>query len=202
MEKDIKRVLNLCYEDGFQEEDIKNRHLYLNGDIDASIIESIVYHITRYNQIDKDIPVKERKRIKLYINSAGGYVTDGFSLIDAAMTSATPVDTINLGLCASMGYLVFLAGNKRYTMPHAEFLMHDGSTMGFDSTAKVKDRIDFETGQLANMIKEYVLSRTGITKEKYDEKYRMEWYFLADEAKELGVVDYIVGKDCTMDEIL
>jgi len=87
-------------------------------------------------------------------------------------------------------------------MPHSEFLMHDGSTMGYDSMAKMKDRMEFETVQLEKMTKEYIMSRTEINEKLYDEKYRVEWYFLPNEGKSIGAIDYIVGKDCSINDIL
>lgn len=203
MEKDnISQVYNYCYEDKFQEEDLENRRLYLNGEIDENVIDNIVYHIMRYNRIDKDVPVNDRQPIILYINSPGGSVVDGYGVIDAILLSVTPVYTVNLALCASMGFLIYLAGQKRYSMPHSEFLMHDGSTMGYDSMAKMKDRMEFETGQLENMTKKYIMSRTDINEELYDEKYRVEWYFLPTEGKSIGAIDYIVGEDCLLPDII
>ena len=87
-------------------------------------------------------------------------------------------------------------------MSRSEFLMHDGSTAGWDSIAKMKDRMDFETNQLEKMTKDYIMSRTNISSNLYDEKYRVEWYMLPPEAKRHGIVDYIVGKDCTINEII
>lgn len=200
MEK-AKEMINYCFSDRFNIEDLNERNLLINCQINEDIIDDVVYHILRYNRIDKDIPVSERKPIKLYINSPGGSVSDGYGLIDAILTSKTPVYTINQALCASMGFLIFIAGHKRYSMEHSQFLMHDGSTFGWDSTAKMKDRMDFETKELEQMTKNYIISRTNIDEELYNEKYRVEWYFLPDLAKSIGVVDYIVGKDCTIDEI-
>lgn len=198
----IKEAYSYCFEDRFQVEDLENRHLYLNGIVDECAIDNIVYHIMRYNLLDKGKSKDQRKPIILYINSPGGNVVDGYGVIDAILMSETPVYTVNSALCASMGFLIYLAGNKRYSMPHSEFLMHDGSTAGWDSTAKMKDRMDFETGQLERMTREYIMSRTKISEDLYKEKYRCEWYFLPDEGKEIGAVDYIVGKDCTIDDII
>lgn len=203
MEKDkIEQVYNYCYEDKFQQEDLEDRRLYLNGEIDENAIDNIVYHIMRYNRIDKGVPVEDRKPIILYINSPGGSVVDGYGVIDTILLSETPVYTVNVALCASMGFLIYLAGARRYSMPHSEFLMHDGSTMGYDSMAKMKDRMEFETVQLEKMTKEYIMSRTEINEKLYDEKYRVEWYFLPTEGKSIGAIDYIVGKDCSINDIL
>jgi ATP-dependent Clp protease protease subunit len=201
-DKKINEVYNLTYDDKFSKLDLEARHLYLNTDIDECCISDIVYSIIYYNMIDKGVPKEERKPIIIYINSPGGSVVDGYGVIDAITTSITPVYTVNLAQCASMGFLIFIAGHKRYSMPHAEFLMHDGSTAGWDSTAKMRDRMEFETVQLEQMNKEFIMSRINIDDAKYNEKYRVEWYFLPDEAKEIGAVDYIVGKDCLIEDIL
>ena len=200
MEK-AKEVFNYCYLDRFDIEDLEERKIYINQEIDSDVIDGAVYHILRYNKLDKGIPKEERKPIFLYINSPGGSVVDGYGLIDAILSSETPVYTINQALCASMGFLIFIAGHKRFSMQHSEFLMHDGSTFGWDSTAKMKDRMDFETKELEQMTKRYIISHTNIDEKLYDEKYRVEWYFLPALAKEIGVVDYIVGQDCSINEI-
>ena len=199
---EIKEVYNYGWTDRYEMEDINERRLFINSGIDSDVVDSIVYHILRYNREDKGLDVSARKPILLYLNSLGGNVTDGYALIDAITNSITPVYTINQGYCYSMGFLIFLAGDKRYCMPSATFFMHDGSTMGWDSTAKLKDRMDFETKQVEEYTKQYIMSRTTINEKLYDEKYRVEWYFYPTEAKQNGVVDYIVGTDCTIDEII
>ena len=68
--------------------------------------------------------------------------------------------------------------------------------------SKLKDRMEFELGQMEQYIREYVVSRTNITEDEYIKNYRKEWYFYSEEAKNLGVVTHIVGKDCDVDEIL
>lgn len=203
MEKrEYKDICNVTYLEKFEVNDLDERRLFINCGIDECIIDSIVYHILRYNRLDKGLKPEERKPIILYINSPGGSVCDGYGLIDVIQSSVTPVYTVNQALCASMGFLIFLAGHKRYSMLRSQFLMHDGSTAGWDSTAKMKDRMDFETNQLERMTKEYIMSRTTIDDDLYDAKYRVEWYMLPYEAKEHGIVDYIIGTDCTLDDIL
>lgn len=197
-----KSIVNLCMEDTFDLEDLADRKLFINDEIDGVVIDTIVYQIMRFNAQDKGKSIEDRLPIKLYINSIGGSVPDGYGLIDAILTSKTPVYTINQAMCASMGFLIFIAGDKRYTMPHAEFLMHDGSNFAMGSTAKMKDRMDFELGELEQMTREYIISRTKITEDLYKEKYRMEWYFLPKTAKNYGVADFIIGEDCDIDDII
>ena len=182
-----KVTLNADFFERFDIEELENRRLYLNNVIDENVLETIAFHIMRFNRLDAGIPREERKPIVLYINSPGGSVSDGYGLIDVILTSQTPVYTVNQALCASMGFLIFLAGDRRFSMPHAQFLMHDGSTFTMDSTAKARDRMEFE-GQVEAMTKQYVQSRTKITDEVYDQKYRVEWYMLPNEAMKYGIV--------------
>lgn len=197
-----EKVVNYSLDDTFQAEDLEERRLYINYDIDEDIIDNVVYHILRYNRIDREVPVEDRKPIVIYINSSGGSLTAGFSLIDAIASSKTPVYTVNLAECYSMGFLIFLAGEKRFSLSNSTYLCHDGISMAYGSMSKVRDRMEFETGQMEKHIEEYVLSRTSITKDQYKENYRKEWYFYPTEAKELGVVTHIVGIDCDIDQIL
>lgn len=196
-------TMNICYTDIYDMEELDNRRLYINNDIDNEIIDTIVYHILRFNRIDKDKKPEERKPILLYINSPGGDVYSGYGLISAMQDSITPIYTINQGMCASMAFLIFLAGSKRYSMRNSTFLMHDGSNGVFiESASKLRDRIEYETGQLEQLTKKFVLEHTTIDDKFYDEKYRVEWYMLPEEAKSHKICDYIIGKDCTLDEII
>lgn len=188
-------------DDLFRLQDLKNRKLYLNDGISQTSVAEIVKSILRYNEDDKDTPIEERKPILLYVVSEGGEVDSGFELIDAIQFSKTPVYTINLGYQYSMGFLIGLAGHKRYASKNAKFLMHDGSNFVYNSGAKAQDQMRFNS-RVEERIKEYILSRGNLTSDEYDAKLRVEWYMFADEAKERGFVDYIIGVDCDIDEII
>lgn len=86
-------------------------------------------------------------------------------------------------------------------MKNAKFLMHDGSNFVYNSGAKAQDQMRFNS-RVEERIKEYILSRGNLTSEEYDAKLRVEWYMFADEAKERGFVDYIIGIDCDIDEVI
>lgn len=188
-------------DDMFFLEDLKQRKLFLNTEIDQFSIADIVRHIMAYNKEDHGIPVEDRKPIVLYVVSNGGDVDSGFELIDIIQSSKTPVYTVNLGYQYSMGFLIGLAGHKRYTTKNARFLMHDGSMGAIDSMAKLEDRLEFNR-RCENRTKEYVLSVSKITEAEYDAKRRVEWYMFAEEAKEKGFVDYIIGVDCDIDDVI
>ena len=201
MNEQIKQVMNYSLEDKFQLEDLKQRKLYINFEIDENILNDITYHILRFNTEDKGKEISERKPILLYCVSNGGSVNDGFGLIDVIINSKTPVYTINLSYNYSMGLLIFLSGSKRFATQNATFLLHDGQNFMYNSSAKLKDAMKFEE-QREQKIKEYVLSRSKLTSEEYDKNYRVEMYLYSSEAKDKGFVDLIVGEDCTIDDII
>ena len=100
-----------------------------------------------------------------------------------------------------MGFLIGLAGHKRYATQNAKFLHHDGTNVIINSGAKVKDQMEFQE-KIEARIKKYVIGQTRITEKEYDTHLRQEWYLFADEAKEYGIVDYIIGVDCDIDEVI
>ena len=188
-------------EDIFYMKDLKQRKLFIATNISQETIEDAVRHIMQFNREDADIPVAERKPIIIYVSSNGGDVDSGFELIDVIMSSKTPVYTVNLGYQYSMGFLIGLAGHKRFAMPNAKFLIHDGTNFVWDSGAKAQDRMEFNK-KMEDRVKEYILSRSKLTTEEYDSKYRIEWYMFSNEAKEKGFVDYIIGEDCEIDDVV
>lgn len=194
-------VQNSSIDEVFYIRDLKQRKLYFNADVDQFTSADICRHILQFNAEDKGIPVEERKPITLYVTSNGGSVVAGFEIIDIIKASKTPVYTVNLANEYSMGFLIGLAGHKRYAMNNATFLMHDGSNFVYDSGKKAQDTIEFNK-RMDKRIKKYILENSNLTEEEYDAKERVEWYMFADEAKKEGFVDYIIGVDCELDEVI
>ena len=202
-EFDLEKSLmsNGSIEEMLYVKDLLRRKMSITTEIEQGSVEDICRHIMQFNAEDKDIDVKDRKPILLYVVSNGGDVDAGFELIDTIMSSKTPVYTINLGYQYSMGFLIGLAGHKRFAMKNAKYLMHDGSNFIYNSGAKAQDQMSFNR-KVEERIKQYVISRTKISPKLYDEKERVEWYMFADEAKALGVTDYIIGEDCDLDAVI
>ncbi len=65
------------------------------------------------------------KAIKVYINSPGGAVMDGYNIFNAILKTKTPVDTYNVGIAASIAGVIFMAGRKRIMADYAHFMMHN-----------------------------------------------------------------------------
>lgn len=181
--------------------DMKDRRLYLLMNIDQFSVSDIVTSILNYNREDIGIPVEKRQPIRLYIATYGGEVDSGFELIDIIRASTTPVYTINMGYLYSMGALIGIAGHKRFSTQNAKYLIHDGTNFVYNSGQKAQDQMRFNA-KVEERVRGYILSSTTISSEEYDEKVRFEWYMFADEAKEKGLCDSIIGVDCSIDEVL
>ena len=183
--------------------ELGDRRMYLYGEIlpldsdnsfyaDASIASFIVEQILDCNRIDEDVLPDEREPIRLYINSPGGDVTEGFALISAIELSKTPVYTINMGQWSSMAFLIGIAGHKRFSLPKASFLMHDGSIFLYGSANKVKDRVEFENRFEGEVVKPFVLTHSNMSEADYDKLDRKEFYMMADDALKLGFIDEVI----------
>lgn len=192
---------NSTLQDVFYANDLKQRRLALNQDIDQDTVNEIVRHIIQYNRDDINLRAEDRKPIILYVCSNGGEVDSGFELIDVIQNSITPVYTVNLGYQYSMGFLIGLAGHKRYATKNAKYLIHDGSSFIYGSSTKVEDQVEFNKS-VNYRVKEYILANSTMKEEDYDKNLRREWYMFSHEAKSMGLTDFIIGEDCTLNDVL
>ena len=202
--KDVKYVYNIGLDDHAALATRNDRRIYLTSLIrtawddddfsDISICTKIVDDIMDYNRYDEEhqIPVDERTPIRLYINCPGGDQSEGFSAISAIKLSKTPVYTINIGRWCSMGFLIGIAGRKRFSLPYMTFLMHDGFNSGFDSGSKLQDKVEFDKRFENEGVKTHVLNHSKMSSEEYDALVRVEYYMLPEDALRQGFIDEIV----------
>lgn len=92
--------------------------------------------------------MSERKPIWIYLHNYGGNFDLEWSLIDVITASKTPIYTVNMGVCASAAADIFIAGHKRFMLPNARVMIHQGSTSLCGDTQKVFDAIDDYKRQL------------------------------------------------------
>lgn len=206
----LEPKINTAIDEYLHYKDVSERRLWFNTSVagmdDVDVVDAttllatdIVHHIIQYNRDDEGVPVDKRKPIKLYINSPGGDIYEGFALIDAITISKTPVYTYNVGMCASMGFLIYIAGQKRFILPRSMFLLHDGFNGSWSSSSKFIDTAEFSKRYESEVIKAYVIQQTRISDEDYDKHLRVEWYMLPKDAIELGVAHTIA---VSIDEII
>lgn len=187
--------------DELYREYLANRILVLNAEIGDDIIEDYVMYILKWNNEDKDIPVNKRRKIRFLITSPGGNAFTANILSDVIMQSKTPVMGVALDMVASAAYQIYLACDERIAFQNSVFLQHEGDLSMENSRSKFKQTVEF-FDRIEQRAKDYILSRTNMSSEFYDEIYDQEYWMDVNKAKELGVVHKIIGEDCDIEEIL
>ncbi|MEV4619499.1 ATP-dependent Clp protease proteolytic subunit [Asanoa sp. NPDC049573] len=134
-----------------------------------------------------------RADIALYINSPGGSVSAGLAIYDTMNMIPNDVRTVAMGLAGSMAQFLLCAGTagKRFSLPHAQVLMHQGSA-GFGGTAA---DIEIYAGQLERVgrtLVELIARHTGQPVETVDRDSGRDRWFTAAEALDYGMVDHVV----------
>jgi ATP-dependent Clp protease protease subunit len=134
-----------------------------------------------------------RADISLYINSPGGSVSAGLAIYDTMTLIPNDVRTVAMGLAGSMAQFLLCAGTagKRYSLPNAQVLMHQGSA-GFGGTAA---DIEIYAGQLERVgrhLVELIARHTGQPIETVDRDSGRDRWFTAEEALAYGMVDHVV----------
>ncbi|GHS86095.1 ClpP family protease [Cellulomonas hominis] len=130
--------------------------------------------------------------ISLFINSPGGSVSAGLAMYDTMRLIPNDVSTLAMGMAASMGQFLLSAGTpgKRFALPHARILMHQGSA-GFQGTAVdiaiQAENLDHTKHVLLTLIAEH----TGQPVERITQDSDRDRWFTAEQAREYGFVDAV-----------
>ena len=177
-----------------------DRIIVLDKDIDPDILQDIVLHIVQWNRDDKDLPKEKRRKIRLIIDSDGGSTIAANNLIDVMQVSKTPIIGIAFSIAASAASSILIACDERYAFKHTVVLLHDGSIAIGATGNKAKQTMAF-LDRVDEVDKELVLSKTNITEEEFEANKEKEQYMFADEAKEKGIIDGIIGVDVDLDSI-
>ena len=171
--------------------DEEQRFFWVDGEIDESLLD-LVKMIMRCNKEDKDLPVEQRKPIRVFIDSPGGDVQALFTTIKAIEISKTPVYTINYCGAYSAAAILLTAGHKRFALPGTSAMFHRGSCYYggeqsvVESTKKYFDALD-------KKLDEFLFSHTSIDQKNYKRKASSDLYMDENECLKNKVVDSIVS---------
>jgi ATP-dependent Clp protease, protease subunit len=136
-----------------------------------------------------------RGDISLYINSPGGSVSAGLAIYDTMRLIPNDVSTLALGLAGSMAQFLLSAGTpgKRYCLPHAQILMHQGSA-GFGGTAADVEIYARQLDHVGATILRLIAEHTGQSVETVELDSRRDRWFTPAEAKEYGLIDHVLDR--------
>jgi ATP-dependent Clp protease protease subunit len=166
---------------------LEERKIFLNGQVDGKSAKHLIDRLLYLDLLNND-------PIELYINSPGGYVTDGFAIYDTIKGIKSPVHTICSGLAASMGSILLSVGEKgkRYIQPHAKVMIHQplGGAQGQASNIEIQAREILKTKELSAQI---LADNCGQTFEKVMKDFSRDYWMDAEESLEYGIVDHILS---------
>lgn len=170
------------------EELMLSREIFLTETVDAESMNSLFMRIL---YLYRQAPDEE---ITLYINSPGGDVLSGMAVVDLIRMIKTPVKTICTGIAASMGAVIFLAGEKREMMPNSRLMIHDPSTGGSMEgmkPAEIEQQLN-HLKKVQEMLAALIADRTGKSIEEVLEVTASDTYFDAKEAVDFGLATGVV----------
>jgi ATP-dependent Clp protease, protease subunit len=165
---------------------LKDRIIMLCDEINDQIASSVVAQLLYLAAEDPE------KDISLYINSPGGSTTAGFAIIDTMQHIKPDVQTICLGMAASMGAMLLISGakGKRYALPNSEIMIHQplGGAKGQATDIDISARRILKLREDLNRI---ISEKTGQPIDKIDRDTERDYFMSASEAKEYGIIDKI-----------
>lgn len=173
---------------GIYDEMLRERRLTVLGEVEPAMAMDICQHVLR---LEREEPVSP---ITVYVSSPGGGVSAGLAIYDALRTVSCPVRTVCTELAASMGSIIFMAGDEREMLPHAELMIHDplipqgagGSALAVQETSR---RLMARRKTLNGILAE----RSGLTLKRIQALTAKDTYLDAGRALELGFATRIIS---------
>jgi ATP-dependent Clp protease protease subunit len=165
---------------------LKERIVFLGTPINDQVANLIVAQLLFLDREDNE------KDINFFINSPGGHVYAGMAIYDTMQMISAPIATFAVGMTASFGTLLLLAGTKgkRYALPNATIHMHQplGGAQGQATDIEIQAK---EILRVKSLLNSMIMRHTNMTEEQVLRYTDRDIYFTAEQAKELGVIDSI-----------
>ena len=168
---------------------LKERIVFLGTPIDAMVANVIIAQLLYLARED------DEKDIMMYINSPGGSVTAGLAILDTMALIRPDVNTLCMGMAASMGTVMLTAGakGKRFALPNSTIHLHQvlGGAQGQARDIEIQAR---ETLRLQKVLRNIIQQTTGQPMERIEHDTDRDFYLDPHGAKEYGLIDEILEK--------
>lgn len=172
-------------------QDLANRVIWIDGEINGSTLD-VISKIIFWNREDKNIPIQERKPIRLFFMSVGGELDVEEAIVSIIKLSKTPVYGIAIGVVASAASLIYLSCHRRFALTNAYFIFHRGSMSGLEGNYnEIQAAMEDYRAQIEKMEKFYI-ENTSYPEEIVKEKIKTDWYIHIEEAMKYGVVTDLI----------
>jgi ATP-dependent Clp protease protease subunit len=165
---------------------LRERVIFLNGPVEDGMASLICAQLL---YLESEFP---KKQIDMYINSPGGVVSSGLAIYDTMQYIRCPVSTTCMGMAASMGSFLLMAGEPglRVALPNASIMVHQPSG-GFQGKASDIERHAEDIVKTKRRLNEMYAKHCGRTYEEVERTLDRDYFMTAQEAKEWGIVDHI-----------
>ena len=166
---------------------LKDRIIILGTEIDDHIANLVIAQLLF---LEAEDPAKD---IYLYINSPGGVVTAGLAIYDTMQYIKPDVHTICIGQAASMAAILLAGGTKgkRAALPHSRIMIHQ-PLGGVSGQAKDIEIHAKEIIKIRDMLNGILAKHTGQPIEKIAQDTDRDFFMTPEEAKEYGIIDFII----------
>ena len=165
---------------------LKDRVIFLRGEVNEQLANSIVAQLLFLEMEDPDAD------ISMYINSPGGSVTDGMAIFDTMRYIKPKVRTVCIGMAASMGAFLLMAGEKgmRMALPNSEVMIHQpsGGASGQATDVQLHAQWLLRTKEKMNRL---MSEMTGQPLPKIEQDVERDYFMTAEEALSYGIIDQI-----------
>lgn len=167
---------------------LEDRIIFLGEEVNEGSANTIVAQLLHLANEDPD------KDIQLYINSPGGSVYDGLAIYDTMQYIKPDVQTIGIGLQASMGAFLLSSGakGKRFVLPNARVMIHQPSsgTKGMVTDQEISLR---ESVRIKELLAKIIAKNTGQKLDKVKADMERDFWMSANEAVKYGLADEVIG---------
>ncbi len=166
-----------------------SRTVFLTEPVDVQTSAELIKQLMHLEHEDNE------SEITLYINSPGGEVISGLAVYDYISAMKAPVRTVCIGTAASMGAILFLAGDKRQMLPHTRLMIHDPSYGHHDIGGRKSQEIQHELDKLneaRESLARIIANKTGKSIRTIYKHTANDTYYSAEEAVAFGLATEIL----------
>ncbi|MEJ2185091.1 MAG: ATP-dependent Clp protease proteolytic subunit [Gemmatimonadota bacterium] len=169
---------------------LMDRIIFLGTPIDDNVANILIAQLLF---LDAEDPERD---VYMYINSPGGSVYAGLAIYDTMQYLRAPVNTMCMGMAASMSALLLAAGakGKRSALPNSRIMIHQPSGGGQGTAADIEIQAK-EILHARERINRILAEHTGQTPDKIGEDADRDRFMSPDEAKEYGIIDMVVSQE-------
>ena len=167
---------------------LTDRNLFLYGEINSNTCLRMQEQLLFLNGED------ESKEITMYINGPGGVISDGLGLIDIIKSIKAPVNTVCVGLAASMSALIFINGDKRYMLPNSQLMLHQPLGGAFGQASDI-ELLSAQILKTKANIHQMIANSSALDVKKIEKLTDRDCYIDANTALKYKLADEILISD-------